>query len=114
MFKDLLKRPVTGILVGAGVVLLAPIVLPAAARAARPLAKVALHGYFDLMDWLKSLTADDEKKTTPVVGDLLTAGVAEVATAGVEEAMAAAGEGATEEEVTEAIVAGVATALEVV
>ncbi|MGA9754517.1 MAG: hypothetical protein WBV23_05175 [Desulfobaccales bacterium] len=112
MFKDLLKRSVTGILVGAGVVLLAPIVLPAAARAARPLAKAALHGDFDLMDWLKSLTADDEKKITPVVGHLLTAGVEEVATAGVEEAVAAASEGAVEEGVTEAIVAGVTSALE--
>ena len=73
MVKDLLKRPVAGILVGAGVVLLAPIVLPALARAARPLAKAALHGYFALMDELKSLWTADEKKLTPVVSHLVTA-----------------------------------------
>jgi hypothetical protein len=33
MFKDLLKPPVSGILLGAGVVRLAPIVLPAVAVA---------------------------------------------------------------------------------
>lgn len=106
MFKDLLKRPVTGILVGAGVVLLAPIVLPVVARAARPLAKAALHGYFALVDELKSLGAEDEKKLTPEVGHLVAVGVEEVATA--------AGEEALEEGVTEAIVEGVTTALEVV
>jgi hypothetical protein len=104
MFKDLLKRPVSGVLVGVGVVLLAPIVLPAVARAARPLAKAALHGYFTLVDGLKSLASKEEKELKPVVGHLVAAGV--------EEAAAAAGEEAVEEGVAEAIVEGVATALE--
>jgi len=106
MFKDLLKRPVSGVLVGVGVVLLAPLVLPAVARAARPLAKAALHGYFALMDGLKDLTADDEKKLGPMVEQLVTAGVSEAATA--------AGEEAAEEGVAEAVIEGVVTALEVV
>ena len=103
MFKDLLKRPGAGFLVGVGVVILAPVMLPALARAVRPLAKAALHGYFDLVDELKSLAADNEKKPTPVLGALVSAGVEETATA--------AGETVVEEGVAEAIVEGVVTAL---
>ena len=106
MFQDLLKRPVSGVLVGAGIVLLAPLVLPVVARAARPLAKAVIHGYLALVDELKDLAADDETKPTPVVENLMAAGVQEAATA--------AGEAALEEGVAEAIVAGVTTALEVV
>jgi hypothetical protein len=103
MFKDLLKRPVSGVLVGVGVVLLAPIVLPAVARAARPLAKAALHGYFALVEGVKSLASKEEKELKPVVGHLVAAGVEEAAVVGEE---------AVEEGVAEAIVEGVATALE--
>ncbi len=103
MFKDLLKRPGAGFLVGVGVVILAPIVLPVVARAARPLAKALLHGYFDLVDELKSLAADDEKKPTPVLGALVAAGFEETATV--------AGEAAVEEGVADAIVEGVVTSL---
>jgi hypothetical protein len=106
MFKDLLKRPGSGFLVGIGVVLLAPIVLPALAKAARPLAKALLHSYFDLVDELKSLAADDEKKATPMLGSLVTVGV--------EEAATAAGETAVEEGMADAMVQGVVTILEVV
>jgi hypothetical protein len=106
MFKELLKRPGSGFLVGIGVVILAPIVLPVVARAARPLAKAALHGYFALVEELKSLAADAEKKPTPVLGTLVTAGVQEAATA--------AGKTAIEDGVADAIVEGVVTALEVV
>jgi hypothetical protein len=106
MFNELLKRSFPGLLVGAGVVLLAPIVLPALAMAARPLAKALLHGYFDLVDELKSLAADDEHKATPVLGSLVTAGV--------EEAATAAGETAAETGIADAIVEGVVTFLEVV
>jgi len=106
MFKDLLKRSGPGLLVGVGVVLLAPIVLPVVARAARPLAKALLHGYFDLVDELKSLAANDDKKPTPVLGSLVTAGV--------EEAATAAGETAVEEGMADAVVQGVVTVLEVV
>jgi len=91
------------VLVGVGLALLAPIVLPALARAFRPLAKAALHGYFDLVDELKSLAADDEKKTTPVLGELVTAGIGEVATA--------AGEEAAEVEVADTLVEVVVTTL---
>jgi len=104
MFKDLLKRPVSGILVGAGVVLLAPIVLPAVARAARPLAKAALHGYFSLADGLKSLVSKEEKK--------LSSGEGHPVAAEVEKAAQVVGKEVLTEELTEAIVEGVATALE--
>jgi hypothetical protein len=106
MFNGLLKRSFPGLLVGAGVVFLAPVVLPVVARAARPLAKALLHGYFDLVDELKSLAAGDEKKPTPLLGTLMTAGV--------EEAATAAGETAAEEGMAEAVVEGVVTILEVV
>ncbi len=103
MFNGLLKRSFPGLLVGVGVVLLAPVVLPVVARAARPLAKALLHGYFDLVDELKSLAADDEKKPTPMIGALMTAGF--------EESAAAAGEVAVEEGVADAIVEGVVATL---
>lgn len=106
MVNGLLKRSFPGLLIGAGIVLLAPIVLPALARAARPLAKAALHGYFGLVDELKSLAADDERKPTPVLGQLVTAGV--------EEAATAAGETAAEEGMADAVVEGVVAVLEVV
>jgi hypothetical protein len=103
MFKELLKRPGAGFLVGVGVVILAPIVLPALAKAVRPLAKATLLGYFNLVDELKSLAADEDKKPTPVLGALVTAGFEETATV--------AGETAVEEGVADAIVEGVVTAL---
>jgi hypothetical protein len=104
MFKDLLKRPDAGILVGAGVVLLAPIVLPAVARAARPLAKAALHGYFSLADGLKSLVGQEEKK--------LSSGEGHPVTADVEKAAELVGKEVLTEELTDVIMEGVATALE--
>jgi len=103
MFNGLLKRSFPGLLVGAGVVILAPIVMPVLARAARPLAKALLHSYFDLVDELKSLAADDEKKPTPVLSTLVAAGFEETATV--------AGEAAVEEGVADTIVEGVVTAL---
>lgn len=106
MFKELFKKPTSSILVAAGVVVLAPLVLPALAKAARPLAKAALHGYFALVDELKGLAADVENKPTPVLEHLVATGVTEAATA--------AGEGALEEGVSDAIMEGVVTALEVV
>ena len=105
MFKDLLKRPVSGILLGAGVVLLAPIFLPAVARAARPLAKAALHGYFSLTDGLKSLGRQEQKK--------LSSGGGHPVAAEVEKAAQVLGKEVLTEELTEAIVEGVTTALEV-
>jgi hypothetical protein len=106
MFKDLLKGSGSGILVGIGVAILAPVVLPVLASAARPLAKAVLLGYFALVDELKSLAANDEKKPTPVLGTLVTAGVSEAATA--------AGETVMEEGVADAVVQGVVTMIGVV
>jgi hypothetical protein len=103
MFNGLLRRSFPGLLVGVGVVILAPIVLPVVARVARPLAKALLHGYFDLVDELKSLAADDEKKSTPVLATLVTAGV--------EEAATAAGEVVVEEGMADVIMEGVVAAL---
>jgi hypothetical protein len=106
MFKDLLKRPGSGFLLGIGVVILAPVVLPVLARAARPLAKAVLHGYFALVDELKSLAAEEETKATPMLTSL--------ATAGVEEAATTAGEAAVEDGVADVLVESVVTVLEVV
>ena len=49
MFDEFLKRPVAGLLTVTGTVLLTPVLLPAVARVARPLAKNILHVYFDLV-----------------------------------------------------------------
>jgi hypothetical protein len=76
------------------------------ARAARPLAKALLHGYFALVDELKSLAADDEQKPTPMLGSLVTVGV--------EEAATAAGETAVEEGMADTMLQGVVTILEAV
>jgi hypothetical protein len=106
MFQDLLKKTGAGLLVGVGLALLAPVVLPVVARAARPLAKAVLHGYFDLVDELHSLAADVETKPTPIVDQLVATGFTEAATA--------AGETAMETGVGEALVEGVVEALVVV
>ena len=104
MLKDLLKKPGGGLLLGVGVVLLAPIVLPVLARLTRPLAKAALHGYFAVSDGLKGLAAGDDQKAAPVIDHLVAAGV--------EQAATVAGEEAVEDGGVDAIVEGVATVLE--
>jgi len=106
MFKDLLKGPGGGFLLGVGAVLLAPVVLPVVGQALRPLAKAVLHGYFNLVDELKSLAADDEPTAAPMLGSLVGAGV--------EEAATTAGEAVVDEEVGEMLAESVITILEVV
>jgi hypothetical protein len=106
MFKDLLKGSGGAFLLGVGAVLLAPVVLPVVGQVIRPLAKAALHGYFNLVDELKSLAADDEPSAAPVLGSLVGAGV--------EQAATHTGEAVVDEEVGEAVVEGVITILEVV
>jgi hypothetical protein len=106
MFKDLLKGPAGGFLLGVGVTLLAPVVLPVVGQIVRPLAKAALYAYFNLVDELKSLATDEKPTSTPVLGSLVSAGVGETATT--------AGEAAEDEEVADVVLESVATALEVV
>jgi hypothetical protein len=87
-------------------VLLAPVVLPMVGQPLRPLAKAALHGYFNLVYELKSLAADDEPTAAPMLGSLVDAGV--------KEAAATSREAVVGEEVGESVVEGVITILEVV
>jgi hypothetical protein len=104
MLKDLLKTPVSGVLVGAGVVLLAPIVLPVVARAARPLAKTALHGFFALTEGVQSLMGHAQAKRP--------SGKAHPVAAEVGKAAKTAGEEVLERGMAEVIVQGVTAVLE--
>ena len=50
LFDDVLEGWGTNVLIGVGVALAAPIILPAIAAAFRPLAKALIKGYFALAD----------------------------------------------------------------
>lgn len=79
MFTKLFKGPVTGLLTVAGTVLLAPIVLPVVVGITRPVAKAALHLYFDLVEDVRQTVAEHQpvRRFGKKSKDLVTGVVAE-------------------------------------
>ena len=77
-----LKGAVPSILVVLGVVLAAPIVLPAVAAVSRPLAKTLIRGYLTLSDLAKEFSAGAGEQISDLVAEVKaerdTAAVAEV------------------------------------
>jgi hypothetical protein len=77
-----LKGAVPSILVVLGVVLAAPIVLPAVAAVSRPLAKTLIRGYLTLSDMAKEFSAGAGEQISDLVAEVKaerdTAAVAEV------------------------------------
>ena len=78
-----LKGAVPSILVVLGVVLAAPIVLPAVAAVSRPLAKTLINGYLTLSDMAKEYAAEAGEQISDLVAEVKAergaAAVAEVA-----------------------------------
>lgn len=64
-----MKLSPTGVLVGVGVALVTPIVLPAVAAVARPLAKGAIRGYLSISDKMKELTAEAGEQWSDLVAE---------------------------------------------
>jgi hypothetical protein len=77
-----LKGAVPSILVVLGVVLAAPIVLPAVAAVSRPLAKTLIRGYLTLADMAKEFSAGAGEQISDLVAEVKaereTTAVAEV------------------------------------
>jgi Protein of unknown function (DUF5132) len=70
LLEDLFKGGVPGILVGVGVALAAPIVLPAAATGARPLAKALIKGALVMVDSVKELVAEAGEQLSDLVAEV--------------------------------------------
>ena len=77
-----LKGAVPSILVVLGVVLAAPIILPAVAAVSRPLAKTLIRGYLTLSDMAKEFSAEAGEQISDLVAEVKaerdTAAAAEV------------------------------------
>jgi len=69
LLDDLLKGGVSGVLLGVGVALAAPILLPAAATGARPLAKAVIKGYLALADTVKEVVAEAGEQLSDLVAE---------------------------------------------
>lgn len=70
LFDDGLKGTVPSILVVLGVVLAAPIVLPAVAAVSRPLAKTLIKGYLALADTVKEYAAEAGEQLSDLVAEV--------------------------------------------
>jgi Protein of unknown function (DUF5132) len=87
LFDDVLKGWGPSVLIGVGVALAAPILLPAAATGARPLAKTLIKGYLVVADTIQEVIAEAGEQ----LSDLVAEAQAE-RTAGVAAAAASAGQ----------------------
>jgi Protein of unknown function (DUF5132) len=70
LIEDMFKGSVPGLLVGVGVALAAPILLPAAATGARPLAKVLLKGALLVGDSVKEVVAEAGEQLSDLVAEV--------------------------------------------
>lgn len=85
LFDSGLKSMGAGLLVVLGTAVAAPIILPALAGVARPLAKAAIRFYFDLADDIREVVADhhpQRRKSPHLVRELLSGGTEELVTEG--------------------------------
>ena len=69
LLDNLLESGVSGVLLGVGVALAAPILLPAAATGARPLAKALIKGYLALADTVKEVVAEAGEQVSDLVAE---------------------------------------------
>ncbi len=70
LLDDMLKGGVPGILMGVGVALAAPILLPAAATGARPLAKALIKGALVVADSVKEVVAEAGEQLSDLVAEV--------------------------------------------
>jgi hypothetical protein len=110
MLDNLFRKSVAGLATFAGTVLLAPLVLPAVARVARPTAKAVLHLYFDLINEVQEERAEFQsyKRREKKPGALATHALSE----GAQELLVEDVEKEAEESATEALVETLGEVLE--
>jgi hypothetical protein len=70
LIEDMFKGGVPGLLVGVGVALAAPILLPAAATGARPLAKALIKGALLVGDSVKEVVAEAGEQLSDLVAEV--------------------------------------------
>ena len=91
LFEDGLSGSTKSILVILGVILAAPIVLPAVASVSRPLAKTLIRGYLALVDTVKEFSAEAQEQVGDLVAEVKAERTAEMAAAGAAGATHATG-----------------------
>lgn len=69
LLDDALKGWVPGVLIGAGIALAAPILLPEAAAGVRPLAKALIKGYLAVADAVKEVVAEAGEQLSDLVAE---------------------------------------------
>jgi hypothetical protein len=87
LFDDVLKSWGPSVLIGVGVALAAPILLPAAATGARPLAKTLIKGYLAMAETVQEVIAEAGEQLSDLVAEAQTE-----RTTGAAAATAAAGQ----------------------
>jgi len=70
LVKDSLKGTMPSILIGMGVALAAPFILPAVAMVMRPVAKAALTGVMALTDSVKEFMAEASEQLSDLVAEV--------------------------------------------
>jgi multisubunit Na+/H+ antiporter MnhC subunit len=70
LIEDMFKGGVPALLVGVGVALAAPILLPAAATGARPLAKALIKGALVVGDSVKEVVAEAGEQLSDLVAEV--------------------------------------------
>jgi Protein of unknown function (DUF5132) len=70
LLDDVLTGGIPGILVGVGVVLVAPVLLPAAAAGARPLAKALITGALIVAETVREVVAEAGEQVSDLIAEV--------------------------------------------
>jgi Protein of unknown function (DUF5132) len=70
LFNDMLKGGVPGVLVGLGVALAAPVLLPAAATGVRPLAKALIKGGLVVAETVREVVAEAGEQLSDLMAEV--------------------------------------------
>jgi len=70
LFDDMLKGGLPGVLLGLGVALAAPVLLPAAAAGARPLAKALIKGGLVVVETVREVVAEAGEQLSDLVAEV--------------------------------------------
>jgi Protein of unknown function (DUF5132) len=70
LFDDMLKGGLPGVLLGVGVALAAPVILPAAAAGARPLAKALIKGGILVATTVREVVAEAGEQLSDLVAEV--------------------------------------------
>jgi hypothetical protein len=70
LLDDMLKGGLPGVLVGVGVALVAPVLLPAAATGVRPLAKTLIKGGLIVVETVREVVAEAGEQLSDLVAEV--------------------------------------------